>query len=126
MKWDWLWGKGLWTESDPNRKPEFHTIREDIQELGRLAVKGLVIAIGTVLYGVVLWPFAAAGFWVVGRGDDVLDGVMAVGYVWVVMAIAIAWPLSWLVAALQPVPVWAWLMIIPLFGIWWQLRRRGD
>jgi hypothetical protein len=98
MKWGWLWRGDMWAEPDPNHTPEFHTLGQDIRDLSGLVVKCSAWALGAVLALVLLLIVLALGAWISVQIVDLL----------------------------RPVPVWAWLMIIPLFGIWWQIARRRD
>jgi hypothetical protein len=96
MKWDWLWRRDMWTPPDPSHTPEFHTFGEDIIDLGRFVLKCLAWIIGTAL---------------------------ALGLTVIALVLA-AWLFAAIVDALRPVPVWAWLIVIPLFGIWHRLSTK--
>jgi hypothetical protein len=99
VKWTRRLGGGMWAPPDPNHKPEFHTARQDIQDLGRFVGKCVAWGLGTLVALAALLLALALVFWAI------------------------------VAAANLPVPTWAWLVIIPLFGIWWQLscaRRDGD
>jgi hypothetical protein len=95
-KWRWLWTGDTWAEPDPNRTPVYHTFGEDIRDLCLWVVKCLVWVLGTL---------------------------MALGLLVVALALS-AWMFIELFAALRPVPVWAWLIVIPLFGIWHRLSAK--
>lgn len=86
---------GMWGPSDPNRKPDLlerFVERHPLVSLGLMAATGLGCAIA--------YP---ESWW----GRFVLGSVAAVaGFV------------DQTYASLKTVPSWAWLVIIPLWGIW--------
>jgi hypothetical protein len=102
---------------DPERKREFHTLWQDIKLAGSYVGRA-------ALWWVLAWPAAAIVLWWDGRIDAAFEGLFVVGYIWAFAFAVVALPLLWIAQLLRPVPIWAWLMIVPLFGIWWQLARR--
>lgn len=86
----------MWAEPDPNHAPKFHTVGEDVRDLARLIAKVVAWTLGTML---------------------------ALALLLVALALT-AWTLAYVIDLLHPVPVWAWLMIIPLFGIWYRLSTK--